>query len=147
MSHRLTDRDLNVPFVDKDQLVENAAPFMLSEYSERTSNYEGNVRQESVFTIFLIEGNERGYDQLLTFSVTAPRQRLGKMLAKKSPLGPVTLVKVKKNKEGKKLKNERFEFVPVTDEKVIAKADRLVVELRNGAISAASDEDDGDEPF
>lgn len=147
-AHRLTDRDLNVPFVDKDQLVENATPFMLSEYSERTSTYEGNTRQESVFTIYLIEGPERGYDQLLTFSVTAPRQRLGKQLAKRSPLGPVTLIKVKKTKEGKKLANPRFEFVPVEDEKIIAKADKLVVELRNGAIRSANDEaEDDDVPF
>lgn len=146
--HRLTDRDLNVPFVDKEQLVESGAPFMLSEYSERNSTYEGNQRQESVFTIYLIDGPERGYDQLLTFSVTAPRQRLGKMLAKKSPLGPVTLVKVRKNKEGKKLANPRFEFVPVEDEKVIAKADELVKALRTGAITAANEEaEDDDVPF
>lgn len=146
MSNRLTDRDLNIPFVDKDGLVDAAAPFMLSEYAERTSNYEGNARQESVFTIYLIEGQERGYDQLLTFSVTAPRARLGNMLRKKSPLGPVVLVKVKKNKDGKKLANPRFEFVPVNDPKVIALADKLVIELRNGAITGANDGPDDDEP-
>lgn len=146
--HSLNDNDLNIPFANKERLAEHGTPFMLRAYAERTTKFKGEDKEESVFTIFLVDGPERGYDQLLTFTATAARRRLGQMLSKRSPRGPVTIVLVTKNKEGKKLANPRYEFVPVTDNKTIAQADALVEQLERGALVLDDEEEEADDlPF
>lgn len=145
---RLSDRDLQATFADKDVLVEKKLPFMISDYSERTGSYEGKPRQESVFTIFLITGPEAGYDQLLTVTVTAARQRVGKLIKQFAPRGPVILQKLTKDKDGKKRANPVFVFVPVTDAKVIKAADALVAKLASeGLDTSGADADESDLPF
>lgn len=146
-SNRLTERDLQATFADKDALVEKKTPFMISEYGERDGTYEGKPRRESVFTIFVLAGPDAGYDQLVTLTVTAARQRVGKLIRQRAPRGPVTLEKQTKDKNGKKRANPVFVFKVVDDKKVIAAADALVAKLGAEGLDTTSDDAADDLPF
>lgn len=143
-SARLTDRDLQATFIDKDALVESKGAFMITDYSERDSEYKKKLRRESVFTIFLIDGPDAGYEQLLTLGVTAPRQRVGRLVKQRAPRGPIMLEKQTKDKEGKDRDNPLYVFVPVTDQAVIARADKLAEKIATEGLDTG---DDDDTPF
>ncbi len=146
--NRLTERDLQATFADKEALVAKRVPFMLSDYTERESTYEGKPRKESVFTIYVVTGPEAGYDQLLTLTVTAARQRVGKLIRQRAPRGPVTLEKQTKDKNGKKRANPLFVFSIVEDAKIVKAADVLVEKLAKEGLDTSSDDaGDDDVPF
>lgn len=125
---QLNDSDLNVPFIEKKQLAENATPFLIISYDERTSMYQNKQRQESVFTVALVEGPDAGYEQLLTLGVTAPRQRLGALIKRTGMRGPVRLEERSHNTKGEAYANPTYVFVPVEDPKVIAATEKLVAQ-------------------
>jgi len=149
---RLKASDIEVPFVDKAKLATSKQPFMIASYDERDGSYEGKPRRESVFTIFLIAGAEAGYEQALTVQVTLARSKLGKIVQKRGPCGPVVLRKETKTKEGNKRTNPLYVFVPVDDPKVVKVADALVEKLSRAAMdtsadTASDDAGDDDTPF
>lgn len=130
--YSLTDRDLNVPFIDKDQLVENATPFVILGYDERTNTYQNKPRVESVFTIALVEGPDAGYEQLLTLGVTSARQRLGDTIKRKGPRGPIQLGKESESSTGKAYANPTYVFTPVEDAKLEKLAERIISDFLAG---------------
>lgn len=143
--NRVSERELNVPFADKEELVKAKATFNVCEYDERDSKFQGEARTESVFTIYLLYGKEAGYEQLITMAVTNSRRRLGKIVRRAGWAGPFTLEKLTKSaKTGKKLANPIFIFVPVKDAKVIAASDAMAERLKSEGIDRGTTDDDED---